>query len=38
MISETVLNETYFPIETNVLKGDAFLAQNFLDINTNFLT
>ena len=42
MISETVLNKTYFPIETNVLKGGCIFGSEFfghkhkfLDINTN---
>lgn len=42
MISETVLNKTYFPIETNVLKGGCVFGSEFfghkhkfLDINTN---
>ncbi len=42
MISETVLNETYFPIETNVLKGGCVFGleffghkNKFFDVNTN---
>ena len=29
MISETVLNKTYFPIETNVLKGGCVFGSEF---------